>query len=258
MGKNMKTLNDYFQEIHCINLDRRVDRWEECQEEFKKYDLMVERYSAFDGRKIPLLPGLNAGQTGAVYSHRGIVEYAKNKSLDNILILEDDVQFDKEINSKFFEIIDRVPDDWDMLLFGGNHSGNNPWSHGKLKKVSNNVFKVSHSLALHCYAVKNTIYDKYIESLNKTGKTNDALVADIQQDINCYIIRPHLAWQRPSFSDLRQMYVDMPFLYNDKELYEGRYFGPEMLKRDDVRDKLAEREKIIYDKQKKIYLENLK
>jgi GR25 family glycosyltransferase involved in LPS biosynthesis len=247
----MKTLNDYFQEVHCINLDRRTDRWEECQIEFKKHNLKVERYSAFDGNNLTLLPGLNAGQTGAVYSHRGIVEYAKQKSLNNILILEDDVEFDDDINLRFSEIIDRVPDDWDMLLFGGNHSGNNPWSPGKLEKVSENIFKVTHSLALHCYAVKNTIYDRYVESLNKTGKTNDALVADIQQHINCYIFRPHLAWQRPSHSDLREMYVDMPFLYNDSELYEGRYFGPEMLKRDDIREKLTDREKIIYDKEKK-------
>ena len=254
----MKTLNDYFQEIQCINLDRRTDRWEECLDEFKKYNLKVERYSACEGKNVKLLPGLNAGQTGAVYSHKGVVEYAKSKSLDSILILEDDVEFDADINSKFFELCDRIPDDWDMLLFGGNHSGNNPWSPGKLTEVSENIFRVTHSLALHCYALKSTVYDKVISALTKTGKTNDALVADMQKDVNCYILRPHLAWQRPSHSDLRGFYVDMPFLYKDNEFYENRYFGPEMLKRNDVREKLTEREKVMYDRERKDYLEGLK
>ena len=31
----MKTLNDYFDKIVCINLDRRPDRWEESQKNLK-------------------------------------------------------------------------------------------------------------------------------------------------------------------------------------------------------------------------------
>lgn len=27
---------DYFDEIYCINLDERTDRWQHAQEEFKK------------------------------------------------------------------------------------------------------------------------------------------------------------------------------------------------------------------------------
>lgn len=27
---------DYFQEIYCINLDHRIDRWENAQKEFSK------------------------------------------------------------------------------------------------------------------------------------------------------------------------------------------------------------------------------
>lgn len=247
----MKTLNNYFQEIHCINLKRRIDRWEECKEEFKKHNLKVQQYEAFDGNNLPKFPGLNAGQVGAIYSHRGIIEYAKKNEFKDILILEDDVEFDEKINEKFFNIVSEIPKDWDMLLFGGNHSGNNPWSHGELLKISDHIYKVTHSLALHCYAVKNTIYDKLIESLSKYDKTNDALVADIQKNINCYIIRPHLAWQRPSFSDLREMFVDMPFLYDDNAIREGRFFGDKAIERDDVYDKLTLEEKIIFDRQKR-------
>jgi GR25 family glycosyltransferase involved in LPS biosynthesis len=232
------TLTDYFQEIYCINLDRRTDRWQECQEEFKKHNLIAERFSAFDGNNLDSLPNLNPGQVGAIYSHRGIIQKAKEKNLDNILILEDDVQFDENLNSKFSEIFFRIPDDWDVILFGGNHAGNNPWSKGELTFMADNVFKVSYSLALHCYAVKNTVYDLAINTLSKMNKTNDVLFAEIQKDINCYIIRPHLAWQRPSYSDLCGIFADHIALYDDAALFEGRFFGPESLKRDDIYDKL--------------------
>lgn len=251
MDSNMKTLNNYFQEIHCINLDRRDDRWEECLEEFKSHKLNVKRYSAFDGKYLDPLPGLNSGQVGALYSHMGILQYAKDNDLNNILILEDDVKFDDNVNEKFSEIFNRIPTDWDVILFGGNHAGNNPWSKGKLIEVSKNVFRVSYSLALHCYAVKNTVYDIAIDVLSKKNNTNDALFAEIQSKINCYIIRPHLAWQRPSYSDLCGIYSDHMALYDDRALFEGRFFSPESLKRDDIYDKLDPTWKGFWDNQKK-------
>jgi GR25 family glycosyltransferase involved in LPS biosynthesis len=245
------SLTNYFQEIHCINLDRRADRWEECQKEFEKHNLVVERFSAIDGNNLDPLPNLNLGQVGAIHSHRGIIQKAKERNLENILILEDDVQFVQSINSKFSELYDRIPDDWDVILFGGNHAANNPWSKGELTFVTDNIFKVSYSLALHCYAVKNTIFDLAINSLSKMNKTADELFAEIQKDINCYIIRPHLAWQRPSYSDLCGIYSDHIALYDDSALFEGRFFGPESLKRDDVYDKLDPTWKEFWNTQKR-------
>lgn len=247
----MKTLNDFFQKIYCINLERRTDRWEESILEFDTFKLEVERYSAFDGNELDQIPGLNPGQLGAIYSHRGVIQKAKDLNLDNVLILEDDVKFDSGLNSKFPEIYDRIPDDWDIILFGGNHVGNNPWAKGSLKEINKNVFKVTHSLALHCYAVKNTVYDLSIESLSKMNDTNDSLFASIQSKVNCYIIRPHLAWQRPSYSDLCGIYSDHIALYDDRALFEGRFFGDEAIKRNDVYDKLDPTWKRFWEVQKK-------
>jgi GR25 family glycosyltransferase involved in LPS biosynthesis len=252
MDKNMSSLNNYFQEIQCINLERRSDRWKECLEEFNKYNLIVNRYEAFDGENLNELSGLNRGQVGAIYSHRGVIQYAKNNKLDNILILEDDVKFDESLNQKFSVISHNIPDDWDVILFGGNHVANNPWAKGTLTFVADNIFKVTYSLALHAYAIKNTVYDKAIETLSKMNNTNDALFAEIQEDINCYIIRPHLAWQRPSYSDLCGIYSDHIALYDDNALFEGKFFGDEAIKRDDIYDKLDPTWKTFWDNQKQI------
>lgn len=256
----MKTLNDYFDKIYCVNLDRRVDRWDECEKEFKKHDLNVERFSAVDGTTVEIVNSpLNDGQTGCALSHLEIIKICKSKEYSNCLILEDDIQFDEELNNKLPNIMEQVPDDWDMLYFGGNHVGNNPHASGSLTKVNQtqNIFRTTHCFTTHSYAVKNKVYDKIISSFDGSEPI-DICISKIQSSINCYVIRPHLAWQRPSHSDVRGFFVDSPFLYNDNEFYENRYFGPEMLKRNDVREKLTEREKVLYDREKKNYLDGLK
>jgi GR25 family glycosyltransferase involved in LPS biosynthesis len=208
----MKTLNSYFDKIYCINLDRRTDRWEECLIEFEKHSIDVERFSAIDGKDLKLLSGLNSGQVGAIYSHIGVIQKSKESNLDNVLILEDDVEFHDNVNQMFFDYIENVPSDWDIIFFGGNHSENNIWMTEPLIPVTEHVYKIIRSYANHCYAVKNTVYDKLIEALSRKDKPNDVLVSNIQKELNCYLFRPHLAWQRPSYSDLQEEFTEYLFL----------------------------------------------
>lgn len=249
----MITLNQYFDKIYCINLKRRPDRWEESLNEFKKYDLKVDRFDAVDGNNYKSTSNLNNGQIGTIYSHLNIIKTAKKENLNNVLILEDDIKFHNDVISLFNEWNSEIPEDWDMIFLGGNHIGNNPWSPGKLIPITEHIFKVTYCLALHCYAVKNTLYDKLIDSLSNIDKPADVIIADFQSNINCYIIRPHLAWQRPSYSDLSCFFADHVGLYDDKALIENRPFGVEQLKRNDIRDKLDTRWREIYDKQREKY-----
>jgi len=208
----MKYINDYFSEVYCINLEKRVDRWKECEKEFKKHNLSVKKFSAIDGNLLYPIEGLNSGQVGAIHSHKSLIEYAKSNKLDNILILEDDVEFHDNLQELFSVFIEEVPKDWDMIFFGANHSENNIWMREPLIRVTNHVFKIIRSYANHCYAVKNTVYEKLIFTLEKKSKPSDVLVSDIQSELNCYLFRPHLAWQRPSYSDIEKKFTDYAFL----------------------------------------------
>lgn len=210
----MKTINEYYDNIFCINLDRRTDRWEECLIEFAKHNLDVKRFSAVDGISLSRLPGLTKGEVGAIHSHREVLQFAKNSKFGNVLILEDDVQFHDDINQMFFTFINEIPKDWDIIFFGANHSENNIWMREPLIKVSDHVYKIIRSYANHCYVVKNTAYDKLINALSREDKPNDVLVSDVQKELNCYLFRPHLAWQRPSYSDLQEKFTDYSFLKN--------------------------------------------
>jgi glycosyl transferase, family 25 len=206
-------LTDYFDGTFCINLDYRLDRWRSALEEFKKHTLSVERIVGIDGSKLNLdfMHGFKKGAIGCSLSHLFAIKHAQQLGLDNFLLLEDDVQFDKNINELFSEYILEVPQDWDMLYLGGQHF------HGmNLNQVTEHVYRCEYTLAAHSVAIKSTVYDKFIYRLSDLSKPCDVHYAESHLEINAYVFIPHLTWQRGSYSDIEENYVDYTFLKNHR------------------------------------------
>jgi GR25 family glycosyltransferase involved in LPS biosynthesis len=202
-------INTYFEKIYCINLDSRVDRFEQSKLEFDKHNLNVERISGFDGSKMNLdfPPEIEEGAVGCALSQLYTLKLAKQIGLDNFLLLEDDIQFDEQLNQKFHHIIPEIPDDWDMLYLGGQHF------HGMgLKQVSKSIFKCEYTLAAHSVAFKYTVFDTFIDALIDITKPCDVHYAQSHKEINAYVIIPHLTWQREGYSDIKKTNVDYTFL----------------------------------------------
>jgi len=202
-------LNQYFDKIFCINLDSRSDRWEEAQKEFIKHSLNVERVSAIQGSKMNLeFPvEIKEGAVGCSLSHLFVLKMAKQLGLENYLILEDDIQFDPNFLDKFEHIKNEIPSDWDMLYLGGQHY------HGmNLKQISEHVFKCEYTLTTHSFAIKNTVYDLFIDKLIDVTKPCDVHFASEHKNINAYVVIPHLTWQGESYSNVENAYTDYTFL----------------------------------------------
>jgi glycosyl transferase family 25 len=169
----MNILNRYFDRIYCINLDRRPDRWEECQIIFKKMNINVERFSACDGQLIDTRYGkVYNGELGGTISHTRLVKKIIDEKYDRVLVLEDDVEFNDNFLLKTEEVLNELPEKWDILFFGGNHTGG-------FDKVSDNLIRVYRTYALHCYALNktglNTIYDNMIRFIGHTLSCNRQL-----------------------------------------------------------------------------------
>ena len=215
----MTTINNYFEKIFCINLDRRPDRWQECLKQFSIHNLEVSRFSGVDAKNIPEImekvnrtPGLVFGDIGCGRSHRLIIESAKRDNLNNILIFEDDVEFHDSLNEVFSKFIQEVPDDWYILFLGGNHSLNNVWQREPVMKISEHVYKLIFCHSTHAYAIRKKAYDKIIECLLPENDKGDILFSHAQIQLNTYVLRPHLAWQRDSYSDVLEENVNYEFL----------------------------------------------
>jgi GR25 family glycosyltransferase involved in LPS biosynthesis len=193
-------LNDFFPYKVCINLDKRSDRWEKMRSRFAYHNIeQVIRFPALDGKTLEIPASWNylPGAYGCLRSHLAVIEQAREQARQNVLIFEDDAVFDPQLNTRFAECVKQLPQDWDMVLFGGLH-GLPP------RKVSPNVARVTYSLSTYAYAMKHTIYDGFIEVNRQALKVLDENTRSLQSRFNCYCFMPHLAWVEEDYSDVRE------------------------------------------------------
>jgi len=212
-------LNKIFDKIYCINLDKRTDRWKEISVFFKKYNIQVERFRAVDGnpmgwrqdRYLHAKSGAFRGACGCIASHLTIWKIAKANNYKSVLIIEDDCDLEENFNNLFSSKYTQVPDDWDLLYFGGVHD-----TVGGLYspiKVTDSVVIGKKIITTTCYAIKNTIYDLAINTIERDIPTpytavDGYLSSEIMTACKAYAFQPVLAWQRASHSDVQNGFRD--------------------------------------------------
>lgn len=219
----MKTLNNFFDKIYCVNLDTRIDKWNECKKEFQKLDIQVERFPAINGASL-FKQGMNltAGAYGLMLTHQEILKEVVLKKYKNVLILEDDVTFIDNFYSYFFDKIQSLPEDWDLLYLGGNnyfHQGNFKLVTGdpnmvvhkyNYRQLNHELCKTTWTQTTHAIAINNKAFQavsSYID--NNSSKPIDDIFRIMQQSgYNAYTFLPSLALQRPSISDIENRFVD--------------------------------------------------
>lgn len=148
---------DFFEEIYCINLNYRTDKWKICLEQFEKLGIhnRVERFDAikFEGS----YPNVNIRSAGCFASHRAAINLIKERNLNNALIFEDDVEFLNDVNKHLSLSLEdlKKQDSWDIFYLG-MHVG-----YGfdiarpndiPLERISENLLKVNVALCAHAQA----------------------------------------------------------------------------------------------------------
>ena len=103
-------VNEYFDKVVVINLDRRTDRMEKLVPQLERLGIEYERHSAVDGKKLGIDP-IFAG----TMSH---VQVLKKYKEQKVLVLEDDAQFVDDFNEKFEEVMQTLPNNWDIFYLG--------------------------------------------------------------------------------------------------------------------------------------------
>lgn len=201
-------LNDFFDHIYCINLDRRVDKWEECQREFARIgNIEVERFSAVYGKhldigdKTHLLPG----EAGIILSNFYLLLDAKKNGYERILILEDDIEFSETFVQDWENWSSEIPEDWEMLYLGGNLVGWHP------SPVTEHVHKGEHIFAIHALGLRSSTFDSMISAIDMNTPV-DVTYGHQSVNFSSYLMVPRMAWQRPGRSDIQNKYVNYFFL----------------------------------------------
>lgn len=189
-------LNKYFDKIYCINLDKRYEKWEIAEREFKTHNLNVTRFEAIDGNNLPTVDALLPAELGCVCSHLQIVEEAKRNGFQNILIFEDDVFLD----SKFAQKAGLIKNlNWKLFYFGASQID---WT--DIEYTENSYF-CKNTLGSFAYAINCSLFDEYIAELKTFNTTVDKCLANLQKKHygECYTVYPNLVICDVRKSDIR-------------------------------------------------------
>jgi GR25 family glycosyltransferase involved in LPS biosynthesis len=184
-------INDYFDSVVVINLDRREDRLEKISIQLDNLGITFERFSAIDGKA----EGIDPIVAGTM-SHTQVWKKYQGKK---ILVLEDDALFVDNFSEKFAEVIQTLPSDWDIFYLGALVAPTT----GKIIKVNEHWYKQVVSTGTQAYCLKPGKMDYFYNRLKDYEWYIDIGLRVEAVSNNCYITQPNLVTQYPGYSDLR-------------------------------------------------------
>ena len=193
-------VNEYFDRVVVINLDRRPDRMEKLGPQLDELGIEYDRFSAHDANELKIKP-----YVAGTWSH--ITVWSRYRQIYGdikILVLEDDALFCEDFNEKFTEAIETLPDNWDIFYLGALVDKKT----GKVEKVNDHWSKQIVSTGTQAYCINPKRLKRFYEEVKDKEWYIDVELRVLAEQYNAYIAQPNLITQFPSYSDLREREVD--------------------------------------------------
>ena len=162
------------------------------------------------------------GALGCIMSHEKCIQYALEHHLTSVLILEDDFFFENIslLNSSLTRFLMRDIS-WDVLLFGFSEYGPPVSVKTDVPDLYQNVW----SQSAGAYAIHRSFYQRQLDNIRRNihGEAGPLGPYDFYWNENrskqkWFIIKNTLGYQRPSYSDIENRFVDYKLCY-DSFLY---------------------------------------
>ena len=212
--------------VYVINLKHRTDRREQVLKELEKAG--IKDYEFFDAIKPTSeevnvwnkdfcnhvkqhIPGerfekYRIGCLGCLLSHRAIIQQCVRDNVDEVLILEDDVEFLHNIETlqKFKQ---QLEGKYGMLYLSGSHIENPT-------KYTENIRNISKTYTTNSYFITNNAMKDVLTYIDGYSKEVDVFfTAFIQKMYRCYVTIPHITKQRDGYSDIQCKEVSYEMTY---------------------------------------------
>lgn len=207
-------MNDFFDNIYLINLDRRPDRLEGARKELRKHGIRYTRVAAVDGktlnpedvRDFDSSPD-QAAVCAVGLTLMGIFKEALSKNYDRILILEDDVEL---YNLHYFkEAVKSLPDTFDLLYLGAQHKQ-------EPEPFAKNLVKIKESYLCHAVGFGRNAMEYLQWALMEDS--NEGIYSKIQSfRKNSFCVSPNIAFQTRDLSDISGMVANYDEILEKKK-----------------------------------------
>jgi GR25 family glycosyltransferase involved in LPS biosynthesis len=189
-------LNDYFDRIVVINLDRRVDRLTQFDSQAQDLGIEYLRYSAVDAQAF----GIDA-VAACRQSHHSVLVNALADGVERLFVFEDDAEFLAGFNQSFAAVAANLPDDWQMLYLGS-------WPYSIIDVGIENLRLTHGNITTHAYGAKREIFPELIEAAENYQDPIDVSYGLLHPTIKTYMAHPSIVTQAIGISDIRKTLVN--------------------------------------------------
>ena len=207
-------LTDICPDIYVINLLRRTDRFEKVQAQSKKFGFPFIITCAVDAREVQNPTKLRDGEHALLLSHARVINWAKSRNLESVIVFEDDFECVENFNERLAEFKE-IPADWDVVYLGGNHSHLGAGNVGPTQ-ITENVMRVYSTFTTHAMLINKSMYGVVLDKISQLSAPLDVIYCDIQKKYNCYAFSRNLCKQYDSYSDI----IGFDPEYNKKGIYD--------------------------------------
>jgi len=192
-----------------INLKKRTDRLEHIKKECERVGLEMILVEAVDGKEAypEAPPRIWQAAYGCQSSHIKALELILESREDG-LILEDDCQFDNNFKERFDMCFNELPSDFDVFFLGGSLL-----LEKSSEQYSDNLKRAKRVLCTHAYYVSKKAVKSLLEKAKEKQGKIDVIYTNYQQDNNCYIASPPMAFQIEGWSDLVDAHTNNEHLH---------------------------------------------
>jgi GR25 family glycosyltransferase involved in LPS biosynthesis len=186
-------MNNYVDNVYLINMDKDINRLKKVKKECDKVDIKFERfprvkvsdlsqnildkYIPKETKKygtISLQANSRDDMIERGLSHLFVWQDAIQKQYKNILVLEDDVFFTDDFNEYFKNVMEELPEDYDILYLGYNDI-----IYEAPEDCSfNYIYKPILPYGLHAYIVSNKGLKKLVNLITIINAHIDSIIAN--------------------------------------------------------------------------------
>lgn len=210
----MLDFESIFKNTFVINLEHRVDRRELVKDELKKLPISYSFFDAINGHELDYSGPLLKGEIGIKFTHIKILQKCIEENLDSCFIFEDDVELHDNVYEELLKALVDLPEKVDLLYLGASH-------HQPPILIKGNIYSISHSYCAHAVFINKNIFQELLNYLLKIEQYPlDVIYAMLQPTLNSYAIYPHLAWQKNTYSDIQNKFIDYEFLKREFVRFE--------------------------------------
>jgi len=200
------TPNRYFDHVYCLSLPECKERQEMTIARAQKFGLSFTFYPAISGK---LFGDIHAGHSDSrttkitnpnymacALSHLSIYRHALANKYSRILVIEDDLLFNKNMPEIFGSAIEEVPDDWKLLYLAWIPLSDDLmyWNYSIINDrfIGEHVFRAKNLWSAMAYGIDSFMMEHLINRYNRSfdKEIDRVFVEEIQPNFPCYGISP--------------------------------------------------------------------